>query len=95
MHTWFYMIKYMTWSFTKYELGLSKPVAQDLLQRLASWLHETSLFEEAWAIVCVHPVNWWWSEQLCLFTVGAWTIFIAVEGKRYNIKHVWAYMFLG
>jgi len=27
--------------------------------------------------------------------VGAWTIFIAVEGKRYNIKHVWAYMFLG
>lgn len=70
------------------------------------------MFEESWAIVCVHPVNWWWSEQLCLFTAGAWTVFIAVEGmplnllifsfspsgdlgKRYNIKHVWAYMLLG
>jgi len=79
-HTWFYMIKYMIWSFTNYELGLvSKPVTQDLLHRLGSWLHETSLFEEAWAFVCVHPVNWWWSEQLCLFTAGVWTIFIAVE----------------
>jgi len=94
-HTWFYMIKYMIWSFTNYELRLSKPVAQDLLYRLGSWLHETSLFKEAWVFVCVHPVNWWWSEQLCLFTAGVWTVFIAVEGKRYNIKHVWAYMLLG
>jgi len=53
------------------------------------------LFKEAWAFACVHPVNWWWSEQLCLFTAGAWAVFIAVEGKRYNVKHVWAYMLLG
>ena len=71
------------------------------------------MFKEAWAFVCVHPVSWWWSEQLCLFTAGVWTVFIAVEGrssealdflplcvhlrlgKRYNIRHVWAYMLLG
>ena len=70
----------LQWSFTNYELGLSKPIAQGLLHRLGSWLHGTSLFEEAWAFVCVHPINWWWSEQLCLFTAGAWTVFIAVEG---------------
>lgn len=70
----------MTWSFENYQLGLSNPGSHDLLHDLASWLHETSLFEEAWSLVCLHPVNWWWSEQLCLFTAGVWTVFITVEG---------------
>ena len=26
------------------------------------------------------PLNWWWTEQLCLFTVGTWTVFVATEG---------------
>lgn len=42
----------------------------------------TALFEQAWAAVCFGKVNWWWSEQLCLFTVGTWTLFLAVEGTR-------------
>lgn len=81
------------------------------MYRIASWLYDTSLFEEAWSYVVFHPLNWWWSEQLCLFTVGAWTVFIATEGfvfqnrpgivahlfagTRYGIKHLWAYMLLG
>ncbi|KIM40478.1 hypothetical protein M413DRAFT_445929 [Hebeloma cylindrosporum] len=94
-HTWFYMFKYMEWSFNNYESSLRATVSHDFISRVGSWLWNTSLFEEAWATVCRHPMNWWWSEQLCLFTAGAWTIFIAVEGKRYNIKHLWAYMLLG
>ncbi|KAF8816691.1 hypothetical protein BYT27DRAFT_7237833 [Phlegmacium glaucopus] len=94
-HTWYYMLKYMTWSFENYELGLSNSSAHDLIHRYAYWLHETSLFKEAWAVVCFHPVNWWWSEQLCLFTAGTWTVFIAIEGRRRNIKYLWAYMLLG
>lgn len=27
------------------------------------------------------PLNWWWSEQLCIFTVGIWTTFLFVQGK--------------
>ncbi|KAJ7025568.1 hypothetical protein C8F04DRAFT_1212828 [Mycena alexandri] len=54
-----------------------------------------SLFEQAWANVCFGQVNWWWSQQLCLFTVGAWTIFLSIEGRRHNVQFIWAYMLLG
>lgn len=67
------------WSFADYGRALPNN-SQDLLTQIASWLHDTSLFEQAWYIVCFHPLNWFWSEQLCLFTVGAWTIFLATEG---------------
>jgi hypothetical protein len=26
-------------------------------------------------------MNWWWSEKLCLYTVGYWTIFLSTEGN--------------
>lgn len=55
----------------------------------------TTLFEQAWTAVCSGKLNWAWSEQLCLFTVGAWTVFLYIEGSRRQIKHVWAYMLLG
>ncbi|KAF8899897.1 hypothetical protein CPB84DRAFT_1847461 [Gymnopilus junonius] len=94
-HTWFYMFRYMAWSFANYEHSLQATQTQDTLHRVASWLHGTSLFEEAWSTVCFHPLNWWWSEQLCTYTTGVWTVFIAIEGKRHNIEHLWAYMLLG
>ncbi|KAF9533760.1 hypothetical protein CPB83DRAFT_782282 [Crepidotus variabilis] len=93
-HTWFYMFYYMAWSFADYGKGLQLN-SPDSLTHVASWLHDTSLFEQAWALVCFNPQNWWWSEQLCLFTAGTWTIFLVVEGKRYGVKHLWAYMLLG
>ncbi|KDQ51370.1 hypothetical protein JAAARDRAFT_41220 [Jaapia argillacea MUCL 33604] len=93
-HTWFYMFKYMRWSFVNYESSVAVHDPR-VLYRITDWLLNTGLFEEAWALVCNGPMNWWWSEQLCLFTVGAWTIFIAIEGHKYGVKHVWAYMLLG
>ncbi|KAJ7717704.1 hypothetical protein B0H16DRAFT_1897835 [Mycena metata] len=62
---------------------------------MSQWLLNTSLFEQAWAHVCFGKANWWWSQQLCLFTVGAWTIFLSIEGRRHHIKLIWAYMLLG
>jgi hypothetical protein len=38
------------------------------------------MFEQAWKIVCEGPLRWWWSEQLCLFTAGAWTVFLFAQG---------------
>ncbi|KAJ7139086.1 hypothetical protein C8R44DRAFT_301105 [Mycena epipterygia] len=95
MHTWFYMFKFMTWSFTDYEQSRGIASTGDLMKRISGWLIETSLFEQAWASVCFGPVNWWWSQQLCLFTVGAWTMFLASEGRRHRVKLIWAYMLLG
>jgi hypothetical protein len=58
------------------------------LSQIANWLVDTALFEQAWARVCMGPLNWWWSEQLCIFTAGAWTVFLAVEGARQS-RLVW------
>ncbi|KAJ6535950.1 hypothetical protein DFH09DRAFT_1042991 [Mycena vulgaris] len=94
-HTWFYMFKFMAWSFANYEQSNSAASTGNMIQRMSGWLLETSLFEQAWFSVCFGPVNWWWSQQLCLFTVGAWTIFLATEGRRHRVKLIWAYMLLG
>ncbi|KAF5319784.1 hypothetical protein D9611_012885 [Ephemerocybe angulata] len=94
-HTWFYMFQYMAWSFANYEAKEAISPTSTILQRVANWLVNTSLFEEAWYTVCLGKINWAWSEQLCLFTVGAWTVFLYIEGSRHQITHVWAYMILG
>ncbi|KAJ7621060.1 hypothetical protein FB45DRAFT_133838 [Roridomyces roridus] len=88
------MFKFMAWSFSDYERSHPKRTA-GMLGRVSAWLTHTSLFEQAWARVCFGRMNWWWSQQLCLFTVGAWTIFLATEGNRHQVRRVWAYMLLG
>ncbi|KAJ7026101.1 hypothetical protein C8F04DRAFT_120728 [Mycena alexandri] len=96
VHTWFYMFKFMAWSFTDYERSTGATIFTGLtVERMSQWLLNTSLFEQAWANVCFGQVNWWWSQQLCLFTVGAWTIFLSIEGRRHNVQFIWAYMLLG
>ncbi|TFK47999.1 hypothetical protein OE88DRAFT_1665003 [Heliocybe sulcata] len=70
------------WSFENYEASLgSSPEGPLSLTQIANWLVDTALFEQAWAAACAGPFNWWWSEQLCLFTAGAWTVFIISEGE--------------
>ncbi|KAH9028412.1 hypothetical protein EDB84DRAFT_1498475 [Lactarius hengduanensis] len=97
-YTWYYMISFMQWSFMDYErsAGVLKNGTEPMgLVRVANWLRSTALFEQAWTVVCDGPLRWWWSEQLCLFTVGFWTIFLQTKGKEHGVKHVWAYMLLG
>ncbi|KAK0472761.1 hypothetical protein IW261DRAFT_1506779 [Armillaria novae-zelandiae] len=94
-HTWFYMFKFMSWSFSDFERTALPTEANSLLDRISSWLVGTKLFEQAWAAVSFGTVNWWWSEQLCLFTAGFWTVFVFHESRRYGIKNAWAYMLLG
>ncbi|KAI9452116.1 hypothetical protein BJY52DRAFT_1294624 [Lactarius psammicola] len=95
--TWYYMISFMRWSFMDYEqsVGVLKNSTGPILVRVANWLWSTALFEQAWTIVCDGPLRWWWSEQLCLFTVGFWTVFLQTKGREHGVKHVWAYMLLG
>ncbi|KAI0075706.1 hypothetical protein K474DRAFT_1599379 [Panus rudis PR-1116 ss-1] len=94
-HTWYYMITFLLWSFEEYELRNSTKLELSLKTRITSWLMNTALFEQAWAAVCSRPLNWWWSEPLCLFTIGFWTIFLAIKGREHNVRYLWAYMLLG
>ncbi|KAJ7198839.1 hypothetical protein GGX14DRAFT_319990, partial [Mycena pura] len=101
MHTWFCDLLTLPsipqWSFADYEesKGVAGTFSGFPLKRMSGWLLDTSLFEQAWARVCSGKVNWWFSQQLCLYTVGAWTIFLATEGRRHQVKHIWAYMVFG
>jgi hypothetical protein len=74
------MISFLWWSFVDYEQSAPGRSSGSTLVRVASWLNDTALFEQAWTIVCDGPLRWWWSEQLCLFTVGFWTIFLLTTG---------------
>ena len=67
------------WSFRNFE-QLTSTQNVIFFERLTNWLRGTELFEQSWSIVCAGPLNWWWSEQLCLFSVGAWTIFLSAQG---------------
>ncbi|KAJ8515911.1 hypothetical protein ONZ45_g6721 [Pleurotus djamor] len=90
-----FMLAFMRWSFVNYEVAHAADSNRVLLERMSDWLSNTGLFEQAWYAACEEPIPWWWSEQICLFTVGCWTVVIATEGTRYKIKHIWAYMLLG
>ncbi|KAG9079906.1 hypothetical protein FS749_008189 [Ceratobasidium sp. UAMH 11750] len=95
-HTWFYMINFLLWSFHNFEARHPLPArGESVSNRMTNWLMGSELFEQAWRRVCEGPMNWWWSEQLCILTVGVWTTFLFVQGSRRRIPHVWAYMLLG
>jgi hypothetical protein len=74
------MISFLWWSFVDYEQSAPGRSSGSTIVRVANWLKDTALFEQAWTIVCDGPLRWWWSEQLCLFTVGFWTVFLLTTG---------------
>ncbi|KAG7088527.1 hypothetical protein E1B28_012510 [Marasmius oreades] len=94
LHTFYYILVFYTASFTEYEAraGVFSP---DLGKRITVWLAQASLFEEARLKASARSVNWWWSEQICTYAIGPWTVFLFVEGQRHQIRHLWAYMLLG
>lgn len=51
-----------------------------ILLRMADWLRDTSLFQEAWLFVVATEKRWWWSVDVCAFTVAPWALFLYVEG---------------
>jgi hypothetical protein len=57
-----------------------KVVAAKLL-RISSWLQDTSLFREAWLHVVSGDLNWWWSVEVCIFTVGFWALHLRGSGE--------------
>jgi hypothetical protein len=70
------------WSFRDFEnTRVQQQDIQEgmLILRVGTWLVNTALFEQAWSAVCMVPLNWWWSEQLCLFTAGAFTVFLFTQ----------------
>ncbi|GAA5982216.1 hypothetical protein JCM10908_004788 [Rhodotorula pacifica] len=90
--TWFHMFLFFQQSFTDSATRHATPAA---LYTSAQWLADVSLFKEAWEYVCTGAERWWWSQQLCQWTVGPLTLLLATDGHKFGIKRQWAFMLLG
>ena len=79
--TWFYMFCYFQWSYRDWAAttvargGVS--TGYDL--RLGDWLHDTSLFHQAWVIVLDTPERIWWAVQIFGFC-AVWSVVLSVQG---------------
>ncbi|KAH6849788.1 hypothetical protein B0I37DRAFT_96914 [Chaetomium sp. MPI-CAGE-AT-0009] len=60
---------------------------------LRFWLSETPVFLDALEIITEKARRLWWGQQLELATIS-WTAFLALEGRRRRIPHLWAYALL-
>jgi len=60
---------------------------------LAKWLNDTPVYQDALEIVAEKDRRAWWGEQLDLSMV-AWSMLLAIEGRRRKIPHLWAFMTL-
>ncbi|KAH6904666.1 hypothetical protein BKA70DRAFT_528003 [Coprinopsis sp. MPI-PUGE-AT-0042] len=107
------MFKFMFWSFADYEgasLSVSPVMSPLSLQRVADWLVDTALFEQAWwlvstdgmtggganSCVCSQSVHGQSSSTNTVCSViSSLTVPYKEPGSRYNIKHLWAYTLLG
>lgn len=75
--TWTYMLKYFQHSYNEWQAETRESFS---LNAVSHWLHSVSLFDDAWRTVSLGDWPWLFSHRLCLFTVGTWTPFLALEG---------------
>lgn len=66
-------------------LACARLRATALLLRMGDWLRDTSLFKEAWLYVVANEQRWWWSAEVCAFTVAPWALFLYVEGAQLHL----------
>lgn len=86
VYTWSYMFQYLRKSFVDSAERAGVDSSEWTERR---WLESSSLFQEAWEHVCATPERWWWSSQLCLFTVATFTPFLFIEGASWLVVLVW------
>ncbi|KAF4223382.1 hypothetical protein CNMCM6457_000491 [Aspergillus fumigatiaffinis] len=97
--TWFYMFAFFAHSYRSWRsqctlAQLHELERASLPMKGELWLRDTKLFKQAWETVSETPERHWWSGQIFMFTI-AWSIFLGVMGRRFNIPRVWTYMLLG
>ncbi|KAH6624792.1 hypothetical protein B0J18DRAFT_457025 [Chaetomium sp. MPI-SDFR-AT-0129] len=60
---------------------------------LQHWLSDVPVFTDALEIIAEKSRRLWWGQQLDLATIS-WTALLAIEGRRREIPHLWAYALL-
>ncbi|ORX59562.1 hypothetical protein DM01DRAFT_1317660 [Hesseltinella vesiculosa] len=93
--TWYFMFAYFGYSFGMWRLQMELQHEPWTLNIISHWLHDISLFDEAWRTVSTGDWQWLWSIQICAFTVAVWMPLMALEGSRHRIPYLWVFMLLG
>ncbi|KAJ9151728.1 Tetratricopeptide repeat protein 1 protein [Pleurostoma richardsiae] len=57
------------------------------------WLTDVPIYRDAWEIVAEKSRRFWWGQQVDLSLV-AWSLLLAIEGRRRRIPFLWAYLSL-
>lgn len=61
--------------------------------QLVNWLNDVSWYQDGWEVVAEKSRRHWWGQQVDL-AANAWGMFLAIEGRRRKIPHLWAFMLL-
>lgn len=57
------------------------------------WLDDTPFYRDALEIVTEKARHFWWMQQSNLGLVS-WSLFLAIEGQRRAISHLWVFLAL-
>ncbi|KAL3424757.1 hypothetical protein PVAG01_04038 [Phlyctema vagabunda] len=60
---------------------------------LVQWLNDTSFYRSTYELVAEKARYIWWGQQASLATT-VWSNFLAIEGRRRGISHLWAFLLL-
>ncbi|KAE9379011.1 hypothetical protein N431DRAFT_396960 [Stipitochalara longipes BDJ] len=61
--------------------------------QIVRWLNDTPLYRDALEIVAEKARYFWWGQQINLAMVS-WSAYLAIEGQRRKISHLWAFLAL-
>ena len=59
--------------------------------QLARWLNDTPFYQDALEIIAEKARYFWWSQQVNLGLIS-WSMYLAIEGRRRKISHLWAFL---
>jgi hypothetical protein len=60
---------------------------------LVRWLNDTPFYRDTLEIVAEKARYFWWGQQINLALVS-WSMYLAIEGRRRKIPHLWCFLAL-
>jgi hypothetical protein len=60
---------------------------------IARWLNDTPFYYDSLEIVAEKARYFWWGQQVNLALVS-WSLYLAIEGRRRKIRHLWSFLAL-
>ncbi|KAI9150616.1 Peptidase [Paramyrothecium foliicola] len=98
LHMLYFLIdNYETWA-KVYRIKLPRNLFGVFSARVGSdiwkWSQSSTLFKDFARDLCEDPRHYWWTSQSLIYSFG-WNLFMTVQGVRYQVPHLWAYLLLG